>query len=158
VGYGHDHIYNACNAQSALLSAFHFPFLVQTCFFPSLLLSKSLISKSEAANLTFRHMSNNSEPSRTMEATARDPTPPQVEEAGPLSNMDYDPLETLLAPHHSHPQYPYTQTTSEQNGKQALESHEVMELQAFSERKEWIMEKIRVCIPPLFPLPPSLAA
>jgi hypothetical protein len=34
--------------------------------------------------------------------------------------------------------------TSEQNGEQALDSHEVMELQAFSERKEWIVDKIEV--------------
>ena len=92
-------------------------------------------------------MSNDSEPSRTMEATTKDPIPSQVEEAGPLSHMDYDPLETLLHPQHSHSPYSGTQETPEQSGEQALESHEVMELQAFSERKEWIMEKIKVRIP-----------
>jgi hypothetical protein len=36
--------------------------------------------------------------------------------------------------------------TAERGGDQPLESHEVMELQAFSERKEWIVEKIKVRI------------
>lgn len=34
-----------------------------------------------------------------------------------------------------------------QNDGQALEGHEVIELQAFSERKAWIEEKIKVCQP-----------
>jgi hypothetical protein len=87
-----------------------------------------------------------------MEATADDPTPPQVEEAGPLGPMNYDTLETLMAPHHPPPHNPGMEETSEQSGEQPLESHEVMELQAFSERKEWIMEKIKVGIPN--PTPP----
>lgn len=81
-----------------------------------------------------------------MEPTADDSTPPLVEQAGPLDHMDYNSLETLLASHPSPPQNPGTEVTPEQNVEQALESHEVMELQAFSERKEWIMEKIKVCI------------
>jgi hypothetical protein len=82
-----------------------------------------------------------------MEATAEDPALPQVEEAGPLDPMDYDSMEALLSPHHHPPQNPASEETSEQrSGEQALESHEVMELQAFSERKEWIMEKIKVGI------------
>jgi hypothetical protein len=82
-----------------------------------------------------------------MEATAEDPAPPQVEEAGPLDLMNYDSMEALLAPHHHPPQNPASEETPEQrSGEQALESHEVMELQAFSERKEWIMEKIKVGI------------
>jgi hypothetical protein len=99
------------------------------------------------------NLSNFSEHSRPMEAIAEDPTPPQVEEAGPLGPMNYDTLETLLPPHHPPPHNPGTEEPSEQSGEQPLESHEVMELQAFSERKEWIMEKIKVGIPtPLFPL------
>ena len=88
-----------------------------------------------------------------MEAIAEDPTPPQVEEAGPLGPMNYDSLEPLMAPHHPPPHNHGTEDTSEQGGDQPLESHEVMELQAFSERKEWIMEKIKVSI--LTPLSPS---
>jgi hypothetical protein len=81
-----------------------------------------------------------------MEVTAEDPTPPQVEEAGPLGPMNYDSLEAFMAPHPP-PHNPGTEETSEQGGEQPLESHEVMELQAFSERKEWIMEKIKVGVP-----------
>jgi hypothetical protein len=92
-------------------------------------------------------MSNSSEHSRQMEATAEDPTPPQVEEAGPLGPMNYDTLDALQSPHHSPPHNPGTEETSAQSGEQPLESHEVMELQAFSERKEWIMEKIEVGTP-----------
>lgn len=84
-----------------------------------------------------------------MQATAEDPTPPQVEEAGPLGPMNYDSLETLLASHHPPSHNPGMEETSEQSGEQPLESHEVMELQAFSERKEWIMDKIKVSTPPL---------
>lgn len=36
---------------------------------------------------------------------------------------------------------------SRQPESQALESHEVIELQTFSERKVWIVEKIKVCCP-----------
>jgi hypothetical protein len=32
----------------------------------------------------------------------------------------------------------------DEGGEQALESHEVVELQAFSRRREWIAEKIKV--------------
>jgi hypothetical protein len=89
-----------------------------------------------------------------MEAIAEDPAPPQVEEAGPLNLMNYDSIKAPLPPHHPPPQNPGSEETSEQrSGEQPLESHEVMELQAFSERKEWIMEKIKVGIlnthPPL---------
>ena len=86
-----------------------------------------------------------------MEATAEDPTPPQVEEAGPLGPMNYDTLEAFVAPHPPPPHNSGTEETSEQGGEQPLESHEVMELQEFSERKEWIMGKIKVGIP----FPPS---
>jgi len=92
-----------------------------------------------------------------MEATAEDPAPLQVEEAGPLNLMNYDSFEALLPPHHP-PQNPGSEETSEQrSGEQPLESHEVMELQAFSERKEWIMEKINVGIisPHPAPSPPD---
>jgi len=81
-----------------------------------------------------------------MEATAEDLAPPQVEEAGPLGLMNYDSIEGLPAPRHHPPQNPGSEEASEGSGEQALESHEVMELQAFSERKEWIMEKIKVGI------------
>jgi hypothetical protein len=80
-------------------------------------------------------------------APAGHPTPPQVEEAGPLTHMNYASLQTRLAPHHSPPQVPGTEENSEQSGEQPLDSHELMELQAFSERKEWILEKIKVCAP-----------
>ena len=79
-----------------------------------------------------------------MEATTGDPSPPPAEKAGPLSHINYGSLETLLAPHRSLSPNPGSEETSEQNGEQALESHEVMELQAFSERKEWIVDKIEV--------------
>jgi hypothetical protein len=81
-----------------------------------------------------------------MEAIAEDPAPPQVEEAGPLNPTNYDSIETLPAPHHRPPQNPGLEETSERSDEQPLEFHEVMELQAFSERKEWIMEKIKVGI------------
>lgn len=81
-----------------------------------------------------------------MEAIAEDPTPPQVEEAGPLGLMNYDAIDGPLAHHHHPPQHPGSEEVSERSGEQPLESHEVMELQAFSERKEWIMEKIKVGI------------
>src|SRR5258708_29463711 len=81
-----------------------------------------------------------------MEATAEDPAPPQVEEAGPLGPMNYDSLEPSLAPHHHPPQNPGSEETSKRSGEQALESHEDMELQTFSERKEVIMEKIKMGI------------
>ncbi|KAI0291736.1 hypothetical protein BC826DRAFT_1021878 [Russula brevipes] len=67
-----------------------------------------------------------------------------VEEAGPLSHMNYASLEAPLASHHSPPQVPGTEENSEQSGEQPLDSHELMELQAFSERKEWIMDKIKL--------------
>lgn len=76
-----------------------------------------------------------------MEAIAEDPAPPQVEEAGPLNLMNH---EAPQAPRCRSPQNPGSEETYEQNDEQPLESHEVMELQAFSERKEWIMEKIKV--------------
>lgn len=87
-----------------------------------------------------------------MEATAEDPAPPQVEEAGPLNLTNHDSIEATLPPHHRPPQNPGSEETSEQrSGEQPLESHEVMELQAFSERKEWIMEKIKLLesMPPI---------
>jgi hypothetical protein len=80
-----------------------------------------------------------------MEATPEDLTPPLAEEAGPLSHINYDSLESPLVSPPSPPQNPGSEENSEQNGEQALESHEVMELQAFSERKEWIVDKIKVC-------------
>ena len=91
-----------------------------------------------------------------MEATLVDhtPAPPQAETADPLGHMNYDSLESLLASHRSRPQ-DASDETSEQNGEQALESHEVIELQAFSERKVWIGEKINVRV--LVPISPVLA-
>ena len=77
-----------------------------------------------------------------MEATLVDhpPAPSQAETAGPLGHMNYD---SLLASHCSQLQNA-SYEPSEQNGEQALESHEIIELQAFSERKVWIGEKIIV--------------
>lgn len=40
-------------------------------------------------------------------------------------------------------------THTKEADEQALESHEVVELQAFIERKEWIEEKIAVCSMPI---------
>ena len=84
-----------------------------------------------------------------MEAAAEGPAPTRVEEAGPLAHMIHDSPETppplppsLLPPS----QRPDMDETAEQSGQQPLESHEVVELQAFSERKEWIMDKIKVRI------------
>jgi hypothetical protein len=87
-----------------------------------------------------------------MEAIAEheDPAPPQVEEAGPLNLMNHEAPQAL---HGRPPQNPGSEETYEQSGEQPLESHEVMELQAFSERKEWIMEKIKVSIPSPHPSP-----
>ncbi len=84
-----------------------------------------------------------------MEVTLVNPTPasPKAEPAGPLGHMNYDSLENLLASHRSQVQDAASDENSEQNGEQALESHEVIELQAFSERKEWIGEKIKVRVP-----------
>ena len=84
-----------------------------------------------------------------MEVTVGDPTPPGVEEAGPLTHVNHDSLETSHPPHLSPSQNPDMEETAKHasSGEQPLESHEVMELQAFSERKEWIMEKIEVRIP-----------
>ncbi|KAH9030162.1 hypothetical protein EDB85DRAFT_1964325 [Lactarius pseudohatsudake] len=89
-----------------------------------------------------------------MEATLVNPTPappPQAEAAGPLGHMNYDSLENILASHLSQVQDAASDENSEQNGEQALESHEVIELQAFSERKEWIVEKINLLegMPPI---------
>ncbi|KAH9973031.1 hypothetical protein BGW80DRAFT_1459355 [Lactifluus volemus] len=93
-------------------------------------------------------MSNSSEHSRRMEATAEDPTPPPAEGAGPLSHINYESLENLLV---ARPPNPGSEENSERNGEQPLESHEVMELQAFSERKEWIIDKIKLLegMPPI---------
>lgn len=90
-----------------------------------------------------------------MEAIAEDPAPPQVEEAGPLNLMNHDSIEALPTPHHHPPQNPGLEESSERSAEQPLESHEVMELQAFSERKEWIMEKIKVGILNTQPFPAS---
>jgi hypothetical protein len=83
-----------------------------------------------------------------MEATLVNstPAPPQADTAGPLGHMNYDSLENLLASHRSQSQNAASDENSEQNSEQPLESHEVIELQAFSERKEWIGEKIEVRI------------
>ncbi|KAI0265124.1 hypothetical protein BC834DRAFT_880220 [Gloeopeniophorella convolvens] len=74
-----------------------------------------------------------------------------AETAGPLGNINYDSLDTLLASHQSPPPPGVEEITQEQSGEQALESHEILELQAFSERKEWIVEKIKLLesMPPI---------
>ena len=87
------------------------------------------------------------ERSQQMEAAAEGPTPTSIEEAGPLIHMIHDSPETLPPPPLLSPfQNPDMEETAERGGDQPLESHEVMELQAFSERKEWIVEKIKVRI------------
>ena len=86
---------------------------------------------------------------RQMEVAAEEPTPPRVEEAGPLTHVNHDSLETSRPSHLSPSQITDMDESAEHAGsvEQPLESHEVVELQAFSERKEWIMEKIKVRIP-----------
>ncbi len=91
--------------------------------------------------------SDSLEYSTQMEAAAEDPTPSRVEEAGPLTQMNHDSPEIPLPSHLSPSQNSGMEETTEHGDEQPLESHEVMELQAFSERKEWIMEKINVRIP-----------
>lgn len=89
-----------------------------------------------------------------MEATLVDstPAPPQADTAGPLGHMNYDSLENLLASHHSQRKNAASDENSEQD-EQPLESHEVVELQAFIERKEWIGEKINVrVLSSIFPI------
>jgi hypothetical protein len=84
-----------------------------------------------------------------MEAAVEEPTPPRGEEAGPLTHVNHDSLETSHTSHLSPSQSPHMEEAAEHarsGEQQPLESHEVMELQAFSERKEWIMEKIKVRI------------
>ena len=84
-----------------------------------------------------------------MEAAAERLTPPRVEEAGPLTHVNHDSLETSHPSHLSPSKITDMEETAEhtRSGEQPLESHEVMELRAFSERKEWIMEKIKVRTP-----------
>lgn len=62
-----------------------------------------------------------------------------VESAGTLGTKDYSSLESLLASKRS----PDVSSAVDEE-EQALDSNEVLELQAFSERKEWIVEKIKV--------------
>jgi len=93
---------------------------------------------------------SSSERFRPMEATPVDRTPAPAETAGSIGHMDYNPQENLLASHPPPSQDATSDERTEQNGEQALESHEVIELQAFSERKEWIAEKIKVRAPVLF--------
>ena len=85
---------------------------------------------------------------RQMEAAAEEPTPPRVEEAGPLTHVNHDYMETSRPSHLSPSPNTDMDESAEHAGsvEQPLESHEVIELQAFSERKEWIVEKIKVCI------------
>lgn len=92
---------------------------------------------------------NSSGHSRQMEPAAEEPTPPRVEEAGPLTHVNHDSVETSHPSHLSPSQNNDMEEPAEhaRSVEQPLESHEVIELQAFSERKEWIMEKIKVRIP-----------
>lgn len=129
------------------------PRAVRTCVSHSLN-SELLLSLAENFHSGLEEPS--SEDSRPMEATLVDhtPAPPQAETAGSLGQMNYDSLEHILASHRSQLQDDAPDETSEQNGEQALESHEVIELQAFSERKVWVGEKIKVLVPvPISPVP-----
>lgn len=70
------------------------------------------------------------------------------EPAGPLL-LDSEALR-VLEMHTPHASVDLAEGTQGASGGQeeALESHEVIELQAFSERKDWIVEKIkarRIC-------------
>jgi hypothetical protein len=76
----------------------------------------------------------------------------------PATHTTTDPLSsgTPVGQEESTASNSTVSTASEQNmsseaprsptkGEETLESHEVIELQTFSERKAWIEEKIRVC-------------
>lgn len=71
-----------------------------------------------------------------------------IESAGTLGSKDYSSLESIFASKRS-PDGP----SSVDGEEQALDSNEVLELQAFSERKEWIVEKIKVRLFVLYQAP-----
>lgn len=73
------------------------------------------------------------EPSGTSVAHVLD-TPPELERLLKASSLV--PIERSNQP-------------KQEGEEQALESHEVIELQTFSERKAWIEEKIKVASKPL---------
>jgi hypothetical protein len=66
-----------------------------------------------------------------------------------VSQKDNAPKETGLVSSISSASHTETTLPTNENGgeEQALESHEVIELQTFSERKAWIEEKIKVSSP-----------
>lgn len=71
--------------------------------------------------------------------------PIDAEPAGTLDGMDYSSLESIIKS--KIPHGPIRQGSEHLQGHAEhgeLESHEVIELQAFSERKEWIVDKIKV--------------
>ena len=67
------------------------------------------------------------------------------EEQGSVSEIPVTPIGVtqstidVAEAAQEHPQH-----QERENAEEALESHEVIELQAFIERKEWIEEKIKV--------------
>ena len=65
-----------------------------------------------------------------------------IEPAGPLK-LDEEALRVLEM--HANAEPDESEEAKDGNGQEeeALESHEVVELQAFSERKDWIVEKIK---------------
>ncbi|TFY72092.1 hypothetical protein EVG20_g897 [Dentipellis fragilis] len=79
-----------------------------------------------------------------MADTPADPPPlVDTEASGTLDTKDLSSLESLLASRST--LYVSTESgeAADHGAEQALESHEVLELQAFSERKEWIVDKIK---------------
>lgn len=134
----------------------HAPKAVRTCVFHSPSPEFLLSPLENAANRHPGLERSSSEDSRPMEATLVDstPAPPQADTAGPHGHMNYDSLENLLASHRSQRKNAASDENSEQD-EQPLESHEVVELQAFIERKEWIGEKINVRV--LISISPILA-
>jgi hypothetical protein len=85
------------------------------------------LSPRNSANLHSGLEESSSEHPLPMEVTLVDhiPAPPQTETAGPLDQTNHDSLEHILTSHRSRLQDDASHETFEQNGEQALESHEV---------------------------------
>lgn len=67
-----------------------------------------------------------------------------IEAAGTLDQPNLATSEALLTQPTSHGSDAAENTPSGHGEEQALESHEVVELQAFGERKDWIVAKTKV--------------
>lgn len=72
---------------------------------------------------------------------------PQSDETPQLSGTAVAPVDIHQEPlNDCHEHAPLHSTVTPSDEEQALEFHEVIELQTFSERKVWIEEKIKVCL------------